>query len=120
MQWTWVLNDLYFAVFVPYFMLNVLWHLSVRRTRRRYVLSSILKPTCLVLFGFFVASAITDATHGRPVFALVDAACAYIYARDWRGYQDDDDWWSDATKALKRRLRSLAGRSRTVTAPTAP
>lgn len=112
----WALISLVMAVGSWVYIPTMIVHdMSVKGTARRYKCRSIMRPTQWLCEGDMVRLLghviVHDHMHWWFTFALLGQIwCVFFYGvRIWFFYQsDEDDWWKNTKKRVKRWLRRAA------------
>ena len=90
---------------------------AVKGTRRRYLASTWIRGLGVPLIGAELFRTIVSIAAQDWFGAVLAVVNAFIYA-SWIRQHGDDDFWSDISNKLKRKLRSLSARRQTAFAGT--
>lgn len=97
------------AAFVP---ASFTAYRSVKGSHRRHIAASIVRGLGVPLAASDLFTAVVHVAAGQYFDAFLSVVSAFATASLVRKYSGDDDFWSDTSKKLKRRLKSLTASRR--------
>jgi chromate transport protein ChrA len=95
------------AIIIVEILASIRSQLAVRGTRQRYVWATIRRTAAWLTIVAFVIIALVNAATGSTVTAVIyTAGATYNIWYELRRH-DDDDFWSQTWRKLKRKVRDL-------------